>query len=342
MPVRAYAVERAGGPVRIHEIEPAPLGPLEVDIAVTHCGVCLTDVGMIDDTYGISRFPVVAGHEAVGVVQALGDTVDGSRLAVGQRVGIGARAGSCFACEWCLTGRQHLCPDGEETVLRGQRGGFATQLRASDWRYVHPLPDLISSEQAGPLLCAGATVFSAIVRNNVRPTDRVAVVGVGGLGHLAIQFLAAWGCHVTAVSTTAEKADDARRFGAHAFVTSGGGLNGLDGLDGLTGSFDFVLSTVSGDLPWDAYLKTLRPQGTLCVVGVPESGLTVHPLSLLLGEKRLVGGLSGSVAETRQMLGFAARHDIRPAVETFPASRFDEALDRVRQGRAHYRAVMEM
>lgn len=341
--------------MRIHESEPTPLGPLEVDIAVTHCGVCLTDVEMIDNSYGISRFPVVAGHEAVGVVQALGNAVDGSRLAVGQRVGIGGRAGSCFGCEWCLTGRQHLCPDGDVTVLRGQRGGFATQLRAGDWRYAHPLPDVIASEQAGPLLCAGATVFSAIVRNNVRPTDRVAVVGVGGLGHLAIQFLAKWGCHVTAVSTTEGKADDARRFGAHAFVTSGEGHDGREGNDGrgsrdgepaalddLTGSFDFVLSTVSADLPWDAYLKTLRPQGPLCVVGVPETGLTVRPLSILLGEKKLVGGLTGSVAETRQMLDFAARHDIRPAVETFPVSRFDEAVDHVRQGRAHYRAVIEM
>ncbi|WP_234426491.1 alcohol dehydrogenase catalytic domain-containing protein [Streptomyces niger] len=174
---------------------------------------------MIDNSHGISRFPVVAGHEAVGVITALGDAVDRSRLTLGQRVGIGAYAGSCFACEWCITGRQHLCPAGDATVFRGDRGGFATQLRASDWRHVHPLPDVITSEQAGPLLCAGATVFSAIVRHDVRPTDRVAVVGVGGLGHLAIQFLAKWGCHVTAVSRSAEKADDARRFGAHAVVT---------------------------------------------------------------------------------------------------------------------------
>ncbi|MEU8475548.1 NAD(P)-dependent alcohol dehydrogenase [Streptomyces hygroscopicus] len=335
MMVRAYAVERPGGPVQRYEYEPEPLGPLEVDIAVTHCGVCQTDVGAVDDAYGISRFPVVAGHEAVGVVEALGSAVDGTRLAVGRRVGVGATAGACFACEWCLSGRQYLCPDKDDTVLRGDRGAFATGLRASDWRHVHPLPDTLASEHAAPLMCAGITVFSAITRYGVRPTDRVAVVGVGGLGHLALQFLAAWGCHVTAISSTAAKADDARRFGAHEFVVAD------DGLQRVSGSFDFILSTVSADLPWDTYLGALRPHGTLCVVGVPHGSLGIHPLSLLLGEKRLVGGLVGSPLETRQMLDFAARHGIRPAVETFPAARLDSALDHVRHGRARYRAVLE-
>ncbi|MER6087603.1 NAD(P)-dependent alcohol dehydrogenase [Streptomyces bluensis] len=339
MAVRAYTVEQARGPVRVREFEPAPLGPYEVDVAVTHCGVCHTDVAMIDDLHGISRFPVVAGHEAVGVVEALGSAVDRTRLAVGQRVGVGATAGACFACEWCLGGRQHLCPDKDDPVLRGDRGAFATQVRASDWRYVQPIPDALASEQAAPLMCAGSTVFSALVRHGVRPTDRVAVVGVGGLGHLALQFLAKWGCHVTALSSTATKADDARRFGAHEFVVAG--VAG-EGLAGLSGAFDFVLSTVSGDLPWDAYLATLRPQGTLSVVGVPESAFTVQPLSLLLGEKTLAGGLVGTPLETRQMLDFAARHGIGPEVETYPVSRMEEALDRVRGARARYRAVLEL
>ncbi|MGW7614652.1 NAD(P)-dependent alcohol dehydrogenase [Streptomyces antimycoticus] len=335
MTVRAYAVERAGGPVQRLEYEPEPLGPLEVDVAVTHCGVCQTDVGMVDDAHGYSRFPLVAGHEAVGVIEAVGSAVDGGQLAVGRRVGVGAVAGACFACEWCLSGRQYLCADKDDTVLRGHRGAFATRVRASDWRYVQPIPDSLASEHAAPLLCAGITVFSAITRNGVRPTDRVAVVGVGGLGHLAIQFLAKWGCHVTAISSTAAKADDSRRFGAHEFVAA------EEGLERVSGSFDFILSTVSADLPWDAYLAALRPQGTLCVVGVPHGPFGFQPLSLLLGEKRLVGGLVGSPAESRQMLDFAARHGIRPAVETFPVARMDEALDHVRRGRARYRAVLE-
>ncbi|MCQ8189103.1 NAD(P)-dependent alcohol dehydrogenase [Streptomyces rugosispiralis] len=335
MTVRAYAVERAGGPVRPLDYEPEPLGPLEVDVAVTHCGVCQTDVGLVDDVYGLSRFPLVAGHEAVGVVEAVGSAVDGTRLAVGRRVGVGAMAGACFTCEWCLTGRQYLCPHKDDTALRGDRGAFATRVRASDWRYVQPLPDALAPEHAAPLLCAGITVFSAISRNGVRPTDRVAVVGVGGLGHLALQFLAKWGCHVTAISSTAAKADDARWFGAHEFIVA------EEGLQRATGSFDFILSTVSADLPWDAYLAALRPQGTLSVVGVPHEPFSVHPLSLLPGEKRLVGGVVGSAEENRRMLDFATRHGIRPAVETFPVERIGEALDHVRHGRARYRAVLE-
>ncbi|MFJ2175003.1 NAD(P)-dependent alcohol dehydrogenase [Streptomyces sp. NPDC087851] len=334
--VRAYAMEQPGGPVRVREYEPGPLGPLEVAVDVTHCGICRTDVDMLDDVHGITGYPIVAGHEAVGVLRALGSAVDGTRLAVGQRVGVGAIAGSCFACEWCLSGRQYLCPDKDRTVFRGEGGGFATQVRASDWRHVYPLPDAISPEQAGPLLCAGATVFAPLLRHGVRPTDRVAVVGVGGLGHLAIQFLAKWGCHVTAISSTPEKEADARRFGAHAFHAAS------DGLAPIADSFDFVLSTATADLPWDAYLATLRPHGTLCVVGLPHEAMSVPALSLLLGEKKLVGGIPGSPIENRQMLDFAARHDIRPEVETFPVTRMDEALAHVRNGRARYRAVLEL
>ncbi|MFF3821015.1 NAD(P)-dependent alcohol dehydrogenase [Streptomyces bluensis] len=333
--VRAYAVEQAGGPVHVLDYESEPLGPLEVDVAVTHCGVCQTDVAMVDNEHGISRYPLVAGHEAVGVVTAVGSAVDRTHLAVGQRVGVGATAGACFACEWCLSGRQHLCPDKDDTVFRGDRGAFATHVRASDWRYVHPLPAALASEHAAPLLCAGITVFSAFTRYGVRPTDRVAVVGVGGLGHLAIQFLAKWGCHVTAISSTSAKADDARRFGAHEFIVAN------EGLERVAGSYDFILSTVSADLPWDAYLAALRPHGTLCLVGVPKGPLTIQAVNLLAAEKNLAGGTVGTPMDTRRMLGFAARHGIRADVETFPVERLDEALDHVRHGRSRYRAVLE-
>lgn len=336
MAVRAYAVEQVGGPVQVLEYEPPPLGPLEVDVAVTHCGVCHTDIGMVDDEWGISRFPVVAGHEAIGVVVGVGDLVDRRRLAVGQRVGVGATPGSCFACEWCLSGAQHLCPDKDNAVVRGIGGAFASQVRASDWRHVQAIPDVIPSEVAGPLLCAGSTVFAPLLRHGVRPTDRVAVVGVGGLGHLAIQFLVQWGCHVTAISTTPDKAADARRWGAHEFVVAG------EGLGGVANSFDFVLSTVSANLPWDDYLATLRSHGRLCVVGVFGGGsMAFRPLSLLPAERTVVGGVTGSPEENRLMIDFAARHGIRPEVELFPVDRMDEALDHVRHGRARYRAVLE-
>ncbi|MFD4637013.1 NAD(P)-dependent alcohol dehydrogenase [Lentzea sp. NPDC058436] len=335
MRVQAYAAHEAGGPLRPYEYDSGPLGANEVDVRVTHGGICHTDIGLLDDEFGISRFPVVAGHEAIGVVEAVGNAVEG--LSVGRRVGVGAIAGSCFHCEWCLRGETNLCPARDDTVMRGDRGAFAGHVRASDWRHVHPIPDAIPSAQAAPLLCAGTTVFSPLLVNGVRPTDRVAVVGIGGLGHLAIQFLAAWGCDVTAISTTPAKKADAERFGASGFIASGE----EGALRAAAGSFDFVLCTVSANLPWDDYVGLLRPQGTLCVVGVPEQPIALSPMSLLPAAKRVVGGIVGSAAHTRQMLDFAARHDIRPVVETFGVAEFEKALGRVREGSTRYRAVVE-
>ncbi|SER59195.1 uncharacterized zinc-type alcohol dehydrogenase-like protein [Lentzea xinjiangensis] len=337
MQVHAYAALEAGGPLRSYQYDSGPLGANEVDVRVTHGGICHTDIGLIDDEWGLSRYPAVAGHEAIGVVHAVGDAVDQDVLRVGQRVGVGAIAGSCFHCEWCLSGRTNLCPARDDTVLRGDRGGFASHVRASDWRHVHPIPDTIPSEQAAPLLCAGTTVFSPLLANGVLPTHRTAVVGIGGLGHLAIQFLARWGCSVTAISTTPAKRDDAERFGATGFIASGE----QGALQAAAGSFDFVLCTVSADLPWDDYLGILRPQGTLCVVGVPPNPIAFSPLSLLPAVKSVVSGIVGSASHTRQMLDFAARHGIRAEVETFPVAAIDQALDRVREGSTRYRAVVE-
>ena len=328
-----YTVFEPSGAVHAVEVDPSPLGPREVDVAVTHCGICNTDVSLIDDAYGISRFPLVAGHEAVGVVTAIGADVDAQSIAVGQRVGVGAVAGSCQACEWCLSGQQSLCQRKDTTALRGSQGAFASQVRASDWRHVQPIPDALPSAGAAPLLCAGATVFPPILRHGVCPTDRVAVVGIGGLGHLAIKFLAAWGCHVTAITSTPTKASDARRFGAHDAVAAE---------DLPASSFDFMLSTAPGDLPWDAYLGAIRSRGTLCLVGVPHGAVSVSPLPLLTGERRIAGGVTGSPTEVRQMLDFAARHSITAETETYPVARIDDAIERVRQGRARYRVVLEM
>jgi alcohol/geraniol dehydrogenase (NADP+) len=336
MPVIAYAAMEAGAELRPYEYDAGTLGPLEVDVDVTHCGICHTDVGMIDDEWGYSQFPVVAGHEAVGVVSAVGELVDPDRLAVGQRVGVGAISGSCMSCEFCLTGRHQLCPERDDTVLRGHRGAFASSVRASDWRFAYPIPDAIESESAGPLLCAGATVFAPLVRHGVKPTDRVGVVGIGGLGHLAIQFAHAWGCEVTAISSSADKRDEALELGADHFIAT----RGTDDLAQSAGIFDFIMSTVSADIPWDEYVAALPPQGTLSVVGVPEKAMTISPLSLLMSEKRISGGVPASRPETLQMLEFAARTGVRPMVEVFSMTDIDRAVGHVRTGKPRYRAVV--
>ncbi|MTD57568.1 NAD(P)-dependent alcohol dehydrogenase [Amycolatopsis pithecellobii] len=338
MQVEAFAAMKAGGPLESYRYDSGPLGAEEVDVRVTHCGICHTDVDIIDDHHGIGRFPAVAGHEAIGVVEAVGDGVDTARIKVGDRVGVGAIAGSCMRCTTCIAGRTQFCAHRDDTVLRGVGGGFARYVRASQWRHVQPIPDAIPSAEAAPLLCAGATVFAPILRYGVRPTDQVAVVGLGGLGHLAVQFLAKWGCEVTVISRSRNKEQDAYSLGATDFVASGTPGE----LEAAAGRFDFVLSTVTADLPWGDYLDTLRPGGTLCFVGVPPSSITVSAMNLLPNAKTIGSGIPGGIEDTRQMLAFAGRHDIRSQVQTYSLPDLDKALDSVREGSARYRAVLEL
>jgi alcohol/geraniol dehydrogenase (NADP+) len=336
MKVVSYAAHVPRGRLEPLEYDAGPLGPDEVCVAVTHCGICHTDAAMIDNEFDISKYPVVAGHEAVGVVAAIGASVDSTRLRVGQRVGIGAISGACMNCEQCLTGKHNLCPKRDDTVLRGGRGAFASHVRASNWHFAYPIPDEIASEDAGPLLCAGITVFTPLLRHGVQPTDRVAVVGIGGLGHLALQFMSKWGCDVTAISSSSDKEEQAREFGARHFINA----KDPSKLKSVANSFDFVMSTVSGDLPWDDYVATLKPQGKLCILGGAKRPISVSMMNLLPHEKVIAGGIPGSPVETTQMLAFAARHGIKPLVETFPMSQINQALEHVRQGKPRFRAVL--
>jgi uncharacterized zinc-type alcohol dehydrogenase-like protein len=209
-------------------------------------------------------------------------------------------------------------------------------VRVSNWQFAFPLPDEIKSEHAGPLMCAGATVFTPILRYGVRPTDRVAVVGVGGLGHLAVQYLAKWGCDVTAVSSSRDKEEQAHELGATHFIAT----RGTDEWRRAGRSFDFIVCTVSGDLPWDEYVAALRPQGKLCLIGLPSKPLVVGAFGLILGEKSIVGGQTGSVGGTAEMLAFTARHGIKPIIEAFAMAEADRALEHTRSGKARFRVVL--
>ena len=334
MQVQAYAAKAAKEALQAFAFDLGELGSEEVDVQVTHCGICHTDVAMVDNEWGWSVYPVVPGHEIVGTVAAVGSNV--SRLKVGQRVGVGALCGSCMQCEWCEGGKQQVCAQVAGTVMGAHKGGFGTVVRVNHWRFAHPLPEAIASEHAGPLMCAGTTVFTPLLRYNVRSTDRVAVVGIGGLGHLAVQFLAKMGCEVTAISSTHDKDEQAHSFGAKHFIAS----HGTDELQKAARSFDFILSTVSADMPWDLYMAALRPGGKLCMVGIPDKSISLSPWSVIAGEKSLVGGQPGSLDETQEMLAFAAQHGIKPLIETFPMQDANAALEHTRQGRARFRAVL--
>ena len=244
--VKGYAATEPGGELKAFEYELGPLGDHQVDIKVEYCGICHSDLSMLDNDFGLTQYPFVPGHEIVGRVDAIGAKAKG--VMVGQRVGLGWYAGSCMTCEWCMSGDHNLCPSPEMTIV-GRHGGFADKIRA-EAALVVPLPEQIEAETAGPLFCAGIAVFNPLVQLDIKPTDRVGVIGIGGLGHMALRFVDAWGCEVTAFSTSPEKEAEAREFGADHFVNS----RDPKALEEIASSFDLILSTVNASLDWNAYM----------------------------------------------------------------------------------------
>jgi uncharacterized zinc-type alcohol dehydrogenase-like protein len=329
MAIHAHAAKAAKQALTPFEYDPGPLGDHEVEVAVTHCGICHSDLSMLDNEWGMTAYPFVPGHEVVGTIAALGKNV--TTLKPGQRVGIGWLCGSCGACEWCARGKDHLCAQQKATIV-GHHGGYADRVR-SDALFAIPIPDGLSSAEAAPLMCAGSTVYSPLVHQNVRPGARAAVVGIGGLGHLAIQYLAKFGCDVTAISGTNSKEAEARKLGATDFLATGD-------LAKAAWRFDFIMNTVSGDLPWPALIDSLRPEGKLVLCGVPASELKFGAFPLIGAERSIVGGRLGSAEDTKAMLAFSARHGVKPMIETFAMKDANKALDHVRAGKARYRAVL--
>jgi uncharacterized zinc-type alcohol dehydrogenase-like protein len=333
MAINSYAAQSQGARLTPHTFDPGRLGNNEVEVAVTHCGICHSDVHLIDNDWGMSAFPLVPGHEIVGTVTALGKSAQD--LKVGQRVGIGWQAGSCMKCEWCKAGEENLCASAQPTCV-GHAGGYADKVRA-DARFAFPIPKAISSAEAAPLLCAGATVFTPLLDHKAKRGTKLGVVSVGGLGHLALQFGRALGCDVTAFSTSKSKAEEARGFGAKRFID----MNNADEMATAVNSLDLILTTAAADLPWDALIGTLRPKGTLCVLGIPEHSLSVMGFPLVAGYKKVVGSNTGSRKSIEKMLAFAAKHRIVPTIERHPMSRVNDALQTVRDKSVRFRAVLE-
>lgn len=329
---RAYAATAPGSPLQPYEYDPGPLKPEEVEVAVVSCGVCHSDLSMIDDDWGFTGYPLVAGHEAVGKIVAAGAQV--KKVKVGDSVGVGWFSASCMHCKPCMTGHHNLCLTPEQTIV-GRGGGFAERVRCH-WMWATPLPAGVDPATAGPLFCGGITVFGPIVEQGVKPTDRVGVIGVGGLGHLAVQFLAAWGCDVTAFSSTPGKEDEIRALGAHRVVNSRDPAD----LARCKGQFDFILSTVNVPLDWDAYFAALVPGGRLHVVGAVLEPIAVPAFTLIGGAKQLSGSPLGSPATVADMLDFCARHNVAPVTEHFPMSRINDALEHLRAGKARYRLIL--
>ncbi|MCC9600427.1 NAD(P)-dependent alcohol dehydrogenase [Stieleria sp. JC731] len=329
---QAYAASGPDSDFEKIEFDPGELGLDEVELSVEFCGVCHSDLSMKQNDWEMTNYPFVGGHEAVGRITKLGESVNG--LEVGQRVGVGWTASSCLQCNQCQSGYQNRCADAEGTIV-GRHGGFADRLRVQA-AWAIPIPDGVDSVDCGPLFCGGLTVFNPFVENNILPTARVAVIGIGGLGHMALQFANAWGCEVTAFSTSPDKEEEARQMGAHHFLNS----RDEEALQSVAGKFDMVLDTVNAPLNFDAYINTLRPGGTFHVVGaVPKIEATTFPL--LLGQKSISASPTGGIVRAKEMLEFCARHQIKPLIETFPMSQINEAMDRLAEGKARYRIVLK-
>lgn len=331
--VKAFAAPAAGKPLESFEYELPEIGRDQVDIDVEYCGVCHSDLSMIDNEWHNAVFPLVPGHEVVGRVSAVGEHV--ANLKVGDRVGLGWFSESCMLCQTCMGGDHNLCASAEQTIVQ-RHGGFADRVRCHEGWAVR-LPEAIDAAKAGPLFCGGLTVFNPIDQFGIKPTDHVGVVGIGGLGHLALMFLAKWGCHVTAFTSSEGKAEQARKFGAHQIVNSRDDA----AIGKAERSLDFLLVTVNVPLNWNAYLNTLKSRGRFHVVGGILEPIQVPAFSLIGRMRSVSGSPLGSPATAAKMLDFCGRHDIAPQVEEFKMSQVNDAVEHVRAGKPRYRAVLK-
>jgi uncharacterized zinc-type alcohol dehydrogenase-like protein len=331
MTIQAWAAMAAKQTLTPYAYEPVPLGPHDVEIEIEYCGICHSDLHLIDGDWGNSQYPLVPGHEVVGTVAAAGTESD---HAVGQRVGVGWQRSACLACELCRQGHENLCATQQATCV-GHPGGFGERIR-TDGRFAFPLPAALSSAETAPLLCGGVTVFAPMRRYGVRPGSNVGVIGIGGLGHLALRFLRAMGCEVTAFSSTPDKRDEARRLGADHVAPS----TDVRELRKHAGRLELLLCTAPARLDWITYLQTLKPNGILCLVGAPPGILQVPASQLLSGQRSITGSDIGSRGMIEDMLAFAAEHGIAAQIETAPRAEANRAIERLRKNEVRYRMVL--
>jgi uncharacterized zinc-type alcohol dehydrogenase-like protein len=306
--------------------------PEDVEITVEHCGLCHSDLSVLKNEWGISQYPAILGHEVIGRITAVGPNAKG--LKVGQRVGVGWNSGSCMHCHQCMSGHHHLCPEVQATIV-GHQGGFASHIR-THWAWAIPLPERLNVAEAGPLLCGGITVFAPLAMH-AKPTSRVGIIGIGGLGHMAVKFAAAYGCDVTAFTSSESKFEEAKAFGANHVVET----RNSAAIKELARSFDLLISTVNVALDWDPLIGSLAPNGRLHVVGAVLEPIPVGAFSLIMGQRSISGSPTGSPVAIETMLDFAARHDVTPQTEHFPMRRIDEAFARLESGKARYRIVLD-
>jgi alcohol/geraniol dehydrogenase (NADP+) len=332
MLVNAYAALERGQNLVAWNYESADLKPHEVMLRVLACGLCHSDLHMIDNDWKLTDYPLVPGHEIVGEVLEKGSAL--SHLKSGQRVGVGWQRSSCLHCEDCLRGNENLCDANTGLITHGH-GGFANHVLV-DGRFCFPLDDGLPTEFAGPLMCGGITVYSGLRYAGMTSGQRIGIIGVGGLGHLAVQFASKLGNTVTVFTTSDEKAHQAARLGAHESIIVRRGALAHQPKKPL----DLILSTVPTSIPCELYLDLLGSDGTLCFVGVPNEPLAIPLFPLLLKRRRVMASPIGGRAMMRAMLDLATRFGIQPTIERFPMSEVNTAIAKLRRNSLRYRAVL--
>jgi len=338
----AYGARAAKAPVARMSIERRDPGPHDVAIEILYCGICHSDVHKVNDDWGTTHFPVVPGHEIVGRVVSQGTSA--SRFREGDLAGVGCLVDSCRVCPECRAGHEMFCekgvtftfdslePDGKTWTY----GGYSTHM-VVDERYVLRIPKGLDPARAAPLMCAGITTYSPLRQFGCKRGDRIAVVGLGGLGHMAVKFAASMGAEVTVLSGSRDKEKDAARLGAKGFVTT----REPGALEALEGTFDLLVDTVSAPHDLNKQLTLLRNFGTMVLVGLPPAGVPLDPFALVHGNKRLAGSNIGGIPETQEMLDYCGKHNVAADVELIKASQINDAYARMGRGDVRYRFVID-
>ncbi len=340
---KAWGVESAGAEARPLTIERRALRPEDVAIRISHCGICHSDLHMARNDWGMSQYPMVPGHEIVGMVTAVGGSV--TRHKVGDRVAVGCLVDSDLTCDQCQAGHEQFCATGATLTYSGidrqdgtlTQGGYSQHVVVRE-EFVCRLPDSLDVAKAAPLLCAGITTYSPLRKYGVGPGQKVGIAGLGGLGHMGVKFAVAMGADVTMITTSPEKGQDARELGAHDVLLS----TDAEAMASAANRFDFILNTIPVSHEVGPYLNLLKPNGTMVVVGAIDTLPGLHGGQLVMRNRAIAGSLIGGLSETQEMLDFCAEHGIHPETETIRIDQVNEAWERMEKGDVRYRFVIDM
>lgn len=343
MNVKAYAATAAEAPLGPINIERRAVQPHDVEIEISYCGICHSDLHQARNDFGGSIYPMVPGHEIVGRVSAVGDQV--TKFKVGDLAGVGCIVESCRHCDYCKDGLEQFCDEGctfsfnsPDRIYGGYTFGGYSQAIVTDENYVLRMPKMLDPAAAAPLLCAGITVYSPLKHWKIGPGQKVGILGIGGLGHVAIKIAKAMGAPVVVFTTSPDKVEDAKRLGADEAVLS----TDPEQMSRYARSLNLILDTVSAHHDVDAYLNLLKPDGSLVLVGLPPEPLALGAFSVVMGRRSLSGSNIGGIAETQEMLDFCARHNITADIEIIKMHEINEAYERLEKGDVKYRFVVDL